>query len=151
MTVVALTGHREEDCEYEPTVRRKLRQVFEDFPSVNTVICGMANGVDLWGADEALILGLDVWAAVPWRGHGPRKGDEALYARVLESATRVVYVDDAQEYPGPWVYHKRNEWMVDNADRVLAYWSGKESGGTYACVKYAEKVKKKVRNCYGDF
>jgi uncharacterized phage-like protein YoqJ len=151
MTIIALTGHRSEDCEYEPTVRRKLRQVYEDFGSISVVICGMANGVDLWGADEALGKGLEVWAARPWAGHGPRKGDEALYARVLEGASRVVNVDESLEYAGPWVYQKRNEWMVDHADRVLAYWSGKEKGGTWNCIRYAENVGKKVRNCYGDF
>lgn len=151
MTIVALTGHRSEDCEREPTVRRKLRQVYQDFGSIDTVVCGMANGVDLWGGDEAIGQGLEVWAAIPWKGHGPRNGDEELYERVLAHATRVVWLDDALDYPGPWVYHKRNEWMVDNADRVLAYWSGKKSGGTYACINYAEKVGKKVRNCYHDF
>lgn len=151
MTTVALTGHRSEDCEYEPTVRRKARQVFEDFPKITTVICGMANGFDLWAGEEAIERGLDLWAVRPWAGHKPRKGDEALYARVLAGASRVVNVDESLIYPGVWVYPKRNRWMVDNADRVLAYWNGKESGGTYDCVKYAESVGKKARNCYGDF
>jgi uncharacterized phage-like protein YoqJ len=63
----------------------------------------------------------------------------------------VVNVNESIDYPGPKCYHDRNHWMVDNADRVLAYWSGKKSGGTYACVQYAEKQGKRVRNCYGDF
>lgn len=149
--IVALTGHRSEDCERESTVRRKLRQVFQDFPSITTVISGMANGVDLWGADEARLLGIEVWAARPWAGHEPRVGDEALYQSIVDYASKVVDVSDAERYPGPFVYHKRNEWMVDNADRVLGYWSGKNSGGTYACIQYAEKVGKRVKNCYHDF
>jgi uncharacterized phage-like protein YoqJ len=114
----------------------------------------MANGFDLWAGDEALGLGLELWAARPWAGHKARRGDEEIYARVLAGASRVVNVDDSPDYKGPWQYHKRNEWMVDNADRVLAYWSGKEEGGTYACIQYAEKKanpRKKVRNCYDYF
>lgn len=32
--------------------------------------------------------------------------------------------------------------MVDNSDLVVAVWSGKQSGGTFACVKYAKQKSK---------
>lgn len=145
--IIAITGHRSEDCNGEERTRTALRNNLRDaLPEV--VICGMANGVDLWAADEALGLGLEVWAAKPWTGHGPRKDDAELYAKVIASASRVVNVTESDGYPGPWAYHKRNEWMVDHATHVLAYWSGKESGGTYACINYARKVGKPIRNCY---
>ena len=149
--VVALTGHRSEDCEYEPTVRRKFRNVIEDVPEIGTVICGMANGFDLWAGEEALGLGLELWAYRPWAGHKARRGDEALYARVLEGASRVVNVDESLTYRGPWQYHNRNHRMVDDSDRVLAYWNGKEEGGTYECLQYAlhkAVPKRKYRNVY---
>ena len=38
---------------------------------------------------------------------------------------------------------KRNEYMVDLADRVIAVWDGSK-GGTANCVKYAEKVGKEI-------
>lgn len=117
--------------------------------SIDAVICGMANGFDLWAGTEFVRMGVPVWAARPWSTHGPRTDDVELYAEVITNAERVVVVTETDKYPGPWVYHKRNEWMVDNADRVLAYWSGKESGGTFACINYARKVDKKVRNIYG--
>lgn len=116
---------------------------------IEAVICGMANGVDLWAGNVALDMGLPVIAAKPWRGHGPRKSDVALYERIIKEAVEVVYVDSSMEYRGPWVYQKRNEWMVDNATHVLAYYNGKGRGGTYNCIAYAEKVKKPVRNVYG--
>lgn len=148
--IIALTGHRPEDCEDEATVRRKLREALESASGVTTVISGMASGVDLWGGDIALSLGLDVWAAKPWAGHGPRAEDRELYARVIEGARRVVNVDESEEYLGPWLYHNRNHWMVDNATHVLAYLNpNKTSGGTYACVQYAMKQEKPIRNIYG--
>lgn len=107
----------------------------------------MAAGFDLWAADIILeeFESWDVWCAIPFKGHKPRKADEELYQRVLDRSSQVVYVSDAETYPGPWVYQKRNEWMVDHADRVVAYWDG-TAGGTANCVKYAKKKGVPVRN-----
>ena len=145
--IIAVTGHRSEDCVSEKDVREKFRPVFTGVPNIEAVIIGMANGVDLWAGDEALSAGLEVWAAKPWAGHGPRAGDEELYARVLDGASKVVNVVETEEFPGNWCYQRRNEWMVDHATNVLAFWSGKEKGGAWNCVNYA-RGKKPIRNIY---
>ncbi len=36
---------------------------------------------------------------------------------------------------------KRNEWMVDNCDMLVAVWDGTD-GGTYNCIDYAKRMKK---------
>ena len=36
---------------------------------------------------------------------------------------------------------KRNEWMVDHCDILIAVWDG-TSGGTANCVNYAQSVNK---------
>lgn len=151
---IALTGHRSEDCRGEQDVRGRVRsalQALPDGPELHVVICGMANGYDLWAGTEALRMGCEVWAAKPWAGHGPRKSDVALYAEVIEGASRVIDVDAAVDYPGPWVYHNRNEWMVDNGTHLLAYWNGKRKGGTFACLTYAQKKfpEDRIHNIYG--
>jgi uncharacterized phage-like protein YoqJ len=150
---VAGTGHRPEDAEDEGIVRIKARTKLR-YPNklgrAGTFICGMASGFDLWAGDEALDLGLEVIAARPWAGHEPRKADRELYDKIIAAASRVVNVHESEDYPGPWVYQKRNEWMVDNADVVMAYWSGKEKGGTWNCVEYTRKVKKPLTNIYHD-
>ena len=149
--IIAVTGHRSEDCGAdEPTVRARLREALASVPAgeERILVCGMANGVDLWAGAEALALGYEVWAAKPWAGHQPRRADRELYASIVEAASRVVSVVEQNQYPGAWAYQKRNEWMVDHATHVLAYWSGKEKGGTYNCVKYARKVGKPIRNVY---
>lgn len=147
--IVAGTGHRPEDSEEEAIVRIKARVKLQYTPDVDVFICGMAAGYDLWAADEARKLGIEVWAAKPWTTHEARKEDEELYKTIEEYASKVVNVTEVDEYPGPWVYHKRNEWMVDHADVVMAYWSGVEKGGTYACYKYAkEKAKKPITNIF---
>ena len=152
--IIAGTGHRPEDSEPESYVRTKARVKLQ-YPNksglvIETFITGMAAGFDLWAGDEALNLGLDVWAAVPWKGHKPRKGDEALYERILAGASKIVWLNDSETYPGAFVYPNRNHWMVDNCDAVMAYWSGKEKGGTYECITYAREAKKPIANIYLD-
>jgi len=145
--IVAGTGHRPEDAEAEEVVRTKARAALR-YSGAHVFICGMAAGFDLWAGDEARLLGMEVWAAKPWAGHGPRKEDEQLYAGIIEAASRVVNVVDQDEYPGPSSYHARNHWMVDNATHVLAYLNPlARAGGTYQCVKYA-RGKKPIRNIF---
>jgi uncharacterized phage-like protein YoqJ len=112
----------------------------------------MAAGFDLWAADEIeRELGIPLIAAVPWKGHTARKEDEELYADILTRAQEIVYVNDSEQYPGPWVYQDRNEYMVDRADLVMAYLNPhKNKGGTYNCVTYAKKVGKPVANVWYD-
>ena len=47
-----------------------------------------------------------------------------------------------EEYK-PWLMQKRNEYMVDLADKVIAVWDGSK-GGTGNCVRYAEKCGKEI-------
>ena len=145
--IIAGTGHRPEDCEAENIVRTKARVAIQ-YSGADVFICGMAAGFDLWAGDEARLLGIEVWAAKPWRGHGPRVEDTELYERVRDSAARVIDVSPEEDFPGAWCYHKRNHWMVDNATHVLAYLNPEAtSGGTFECVKYA-RGKKPIRNIY---
>lgn len=149
--IVAGTGHRVEGFLHPPSqvanlANNKLRLT----PGVTGFICGMANGFDLIAGSEAVDLGLEVIAAKPWTTHGPREGDEELYEKILNHATKIVNVTEADEFPGPWCYHKRNEWMVDHADVVMAYFSGQQGGGTFACLNYAKKKGKKIANIIAD-
>lgn len=148
--IVCGTGHRPEDSEPEGIVRIKAATKLRYTKGVEQFITGMAAGFDLWAGHEALLQGIDIVCAVPWQGHAPRKGDEELYQTLLDSASKIVYVTEVKDYPGPWVYPKRNHWMVDNSDAVMAYWSGKETGGTWECVKYARSKKAKIANIYHD-
>lgn len=42
-------------------------------------------------------------------------------------------------------YQRRNEYMVDKSDLVLAVWNGERAGGTWNTIEYAEKTGKPVR------
>lgn len=145
--ILATTGHRKRACEDESVVRERLRETFDE-ASPSVVIVGLCNGFDLWAGDEAHRQGVEVWSVKPWAGHGPEAGDESLYEDVASQSAKVITVVNQEEFPGPYCYHKRNEWMVDHATHVLAYWNGEPKGGTYACRNYAIKTGKPVRNIY---
>lgn len=142
------TGHRPEDLGApEDEVYAKARAALLEL-APSEVITGMAAGFDLIFGCAALDLGIAVTAAKPWAGHSPRRGCESQYARIIEGASKVVEVVNRVPYPGPWVYPVRNHWMVDNSNAGLAYWNGKQSGGTYECLEYAHTKFRKVTNCY---
>ena len=39
---------------------------------------------------------------------------------------------------------KRNRYMVDKSDIILAIWNGEKSGGTWNTIEYAQKKGKKI-------
>ena len=44
----------------------------------------------------------------------------------------------------------RNEAMVNDCDLLLALWNG-TSGGTANCIRYANSVKREIRNLWSDY
>jgi uncharacterized phage-like protein YoqJ len=135
--VAAITGHRPEKINNWTFVEYQIALALRD-NRITLMIQGMAAGVDLRSARVAFAERIPFVAARPWAGHTPRVADRIDYYKAITHAQRVVDVDPSEDYPGSWVYQKRNEWMVDNADMVIAVWDG-TSGGTANCVKYAQK------------
>lgn len=143
MTTVSITGHRPEAIDDMAWVRAAMRQAYADM-NATKIIQGMAAGVDLWSAAEAWNSKIPFVAAKPWAGHTPRIADRKAYEWVIENAVEVVNVSDAESFPGNFIYHTRNKYMVDHADAVLAVWDGSLKGGTYACFQYAVQQEKKI-------
>ena len=114
------------------------------YPSTHSnalrVISGMAQGWDTLAARTAIDLGIPYIAAVPWIGFSSNWPGEHqhLYLDLLEKAERVEIICDTQVYQ-PWVYQKRDEWMVDNSDLLCSAWDGVREGGTWNTIKYALK------------
>lgn len=78
--------------------------------------------------------------------------DRIKWRQQLNKADIITEVDKLEKYKikgyeeliyYPAKMQKRNEYMVDNSDIVIAVWDGSK-GGTYNCVRYAEKLGKKV-------
>lgn len=142
----AVTGHRYVDLKkFTDAMTSQLEEYRPD-----VLIVGMAEGADLLAGKIALDLKVPVICAMPWTTHyASIKGNwRNIYSRLLDNCVEAYPVVEAEEYPGPFCYHERNRWMVDESDRMIAWWDGREGGGTYETVKYANKVQKPVRNIY---
>ena len=81
-----------------------------------------------------------------------KQEDKDRYNLQLSKADVVTYVDETDGYIkmttpqgryNPYKLQIRNEYMVDNADIVIAVWDGSK-GGTCNCVNYAKKIGKKI-------
>lgn len=124
----------------------KLKNKFKELLVENIcdeAITGMALGVDTVFALVVLELkeeGYDIklHCAIPCKNHSCKWSKESvdLYNDILSKADTVKLVSD-EEYK-LWLMQKRNEYMVDLADKVIAVWDGSK-GGPGNCVRYAEK------------
>lgn len=107
------------------------------------VIVGGALGVDTWAAEICLELGLQYTLAVPFVGQErvwPQKSRDH-YDYLKSKASNIVIVCDGGY--GAWKLQKRNQWMVDNCDTLIAIWDGTD-GGTGNCVAYANSINRKI-------
>lgn len=147
---VAISGHRPEKIPDKQFVRESLARAFA-ITEASEVTQGCAAGVDLISARVSWICGIPFRAAKPWGNHKARMGgssgfrisDAEAYDWMIKNASEVVNVTGVEEYPGPWAYFKRNEWMVDNTDCLIAVWDGSKSG-TEHTVKYAKSQGKRI-------
>jgi uncharacterized phage-like protein YoqJ len=113
------------------------------------VISGMALGFDTCLAQAAIDLGIYLIAAVPFDGQEsiwPQNSKEKYYELLIQANETVVVSTGGY---AAWKLHKRNQWMIDNCDKILALWNGDKSGGTYQCLQYAKD--KEVINLWESF
>ena len=151
MPVLSFTGHRPQKLGgYSDHTRMSLFRfatmiLREEKPS--EVVSGMAQGWDHAVAVAAIMEGIPLTAAVPFKGQENMWPSEAQdrYRGVLAKATTVVVVSEGS-YSAPKMM-TRNRWMVDRGDKLVALWDGTE-GGTSNCVAYAKKQSVLVDNAW---
>lgn len=140
--IVAGTGHRPDKLGgYSVEVEDRLTAFARDQlqrVAPSKVISGMALGWDQALAQAALDLGIPLIAAVPFEGFGQKWPKSSQY-RCTALLCRAAEVATVSPYPGTAALHRRNEWMVDRCDLLLALWDG-SWGGTFNCIQYARKV-----------
>lgn len=152
--ILAATGHRPDKLGGYDEVTflqlanfavTKLRETNPD-----EVIVGMAMGWDLAVGIAAIDMGIPITAAIPCLDHDARWTDywRRITAIVRACAARECLVTD-RPYE-LYMMQKRNRWMVDRCDEVLALWDG-SFGGTANCVSYALERKKPVNNIWSDW
>ena len=133
---------------------RQVRRLYEE--GYRTFITGMCIGVDLWAADEVLALqaqksDVHLIAAVPFAGQESRwsVADRCYYQRILDACSKVhtLFTPEQARKNAATCYRKRNQWMVDRSDAVIAVYTPIETerrSGTAATVHYARKKLKRI-------
>ena len=91
--------------------------------------------------------GISLTAAIPFEGQAERYNiyDKRVYRRLLELADKVIVLSDCY-YPSCFL--DRDEFMVENASYLIAYYDGREKGGTYYTVKKARARGIPIINVY---
>lgn len=151
MKTTCFTGHRPNKLKgYNPKDNSemlfKLRDIIVDHienKNVETFISGMALGIDMWAARIVLKLkekhpNIKLICAIPCNNHSGKWIEESKreWKEICDKADKVHYV--SEENYTSWCMQKRNEYMVDSSDYIIAVWDGSK-GGTGNCVNYAIK------------
>ena len=137
-TNVAFTGHRTYCGEASDALRRTIGELYER--GFRTFLSGMAVGFDLAAAEAVLLLReqkpeVRLVAAVPFPGQERHfsASDRERFQRVLAAANETVILSPTYHRG---VYAVRNDFLVDNARIVVAWYDGMP-GGTHYTVRRA--------------
>lgn len=151
---IAVTGHRPDKL---GGFSAEAALILEDFAieqlvkyDVRLVLTGMALGWDQAVAQACRDLQIGYVACLPHENQEERWPEEAQkrYKELLSGAADVVLVEK-----GPYAalkMHKRNAYLVDNAEWVLALYSGMP-GGTKHCYEMAVEEGKLLANCWQEW
>lgn len=155
---VMFTGHRSQNLPFgfdESNIKcLKLKQIIKtqlcdliENESATNFISGMAIGVDMICAEIVLELkkeyaNISLECAIPCESQ-PNRWSESFQQRyycILNECDKKTVLQ--KEYTSDCMY-KRNKYMVDNSDIVMAVWNGTKSGTGYT-VEYAKKKGRKI-------
>ena len=157
-TTCAFTGHRPKSFpwKYDENARDcillKEALVTQIITLVNNgvtdFLSGMAQGVDLWSSQIVLDLqkknpALNLICVLPCEDQEVKwpAPMQEQYHSILGQANDVVYVGRAYNRE---CMLKRNHYLVDHADVLLAVYNGTWRSGTGATVRYAQKSKRNI-------
>jgi uncharacterized phage-like protein YoqJ len=148
---IAVIGHRPDKLGKEYDMRGPTsRKIYNSLDLLVTelrprkMISGMALGVDMIFANLAINKGIDLVCAVPFEGQEMKwnQNSRKVYNAILRRSKEVRVICGVGY--APWKMQKRNEWMVNNSDMLIAVWDVTE-GGTWNCVNYAVDKGREIR------
>lgn len=125
-------------------IRRAANEGFTEF------LCGMALGIDLYGAEAVLELsnegaGVSLHAVLPCPDQSSRwrNEDKTRYLRLLSRASFKTVISP---FYTPSCMLGRNRFMVDNSELLIAALCGNSfSGGTQFTMNYAKMKGLEIR------
>lgn len=156
MKTCCFTGHRPQKLGYGENsiqcdeLKNRLEELIIELTEkggVTHFVSGVALGVDTYAAKIVLNLktrypDITLECAIPCENQAEKwnERDRDVYYDLISKCDKETLLQ--QKYSSDCM-QKRNEYMVDNSDYVIAVWNGKPSG-TGNTVKYAMKNNKKV-------
>lgn len=115
---------------------------------VSTFLTGMTLGADIWGAELILRFkeaypDIKLIAAIPCEAQADKWSVEQRerYFNILAACDETVYI--SRHYTRDCMF-KRNLWLIDHANFVLAVYNGSPKGGTAYTMKTAQQKKRTV-------
>ena len=103
---------------------------------IEVVCSGMALGFDQWLATDAVRLGMELHAYLPFPAEHQSSRwtdvDRAAYLSLLELASYTQCEADGFDFEA---YSRRNQSLVDAADVMIVMTNGKRGGGTWDCIR----------------
>lgn len=141
---VAITANRKlTDADY-PTIFNKMAELVTD-PEVEAIYIGGAVGGDTVALESALSIACmnrpRLIVVVPCRLENQPKSTHAASRQADEL---IELNNPITQSDGFNSYKIRNIYMVDNAARTVAFWSGDQKSGTYHAIHHTEKTGKPV-------
>lgn len=85
---------------------------------------------------------LKLIAVLPYRKRKDSLCQKEHTIALLKACAEIIVI---QEEYRPSVYAKRNRYMVEHADRVIAVYDGREKGGTVKTIRFAHQFRKELR------
>ena len=138
-----VTGHRDIPPDKLPYVHSQLEAVvFQAVADGYTrFLCGFAEGTDLLFAQIVRALHerderIRLEAALPCRQRFYRLYEQEETRALLMACS---FISIHSEQYAPYIYARRNRYMVLHASRVIAVYDGRPSGGTAATLRFARK------------
>lgn len=165
-TVISVTGHRPKDIPayHAGTLQAFLKANVEAHlqqATPYTFIVGGAAGVDqdmhhALNGLKAAGWDIQVLTTVPFDGQWqrwPTWAQEKYHRLVATSDAVVILAGNPGEDTAlaRQLLMERNSFMVDHSSRLMAFWSGKERGGTFQCRQYARQVNMEITDLYADW
>lgn len=154
---IAITGHRpvklgNDYALTSPLIQNIKLEIMRQIVNIQgkhlmediMLITGMALGIDTLFAKIAIELNFPFIAAIPCAGQASMwpASSKQIYFDLVEHPLCTKHWCSTEPYRSD-LMQKRNQWMVDNCDILIAVWDG-TSGGTGNCVKYAKSVHKQI-------
>lgn len=159
----AVTGHHPSRFKFKynenyslcKKLKRTMLEQFKklyDEQGVRRYYVGGTLGVDMWAGELILRLkeqpgygNIELVVVPPFEGHDAKWDERSKrrmdFLRRMCSDYVVIGTEDCRES-----YIKRNGYMVDHADYLVAVYDNERNlrTGTMQCVRYAEKERKKI-------